>query len=220
MCNLRRPQIHLFMMGQSNINELKELKRRTPRAIEGWFNTYADKLYTFIFYRVGKDGDLASELVQETFVTAIKKIDEFDPDRGSMCTWLSLLSKNHISKALKEKDRERSYEQAWAKLDKGLAEAFTKIATQPLPDELLSRKETAESVQMTLANIPANYKAALKAHYYHKKSISEMAACLKSSEGAVKTLLHRARKAFEEAFIRLDESMNSGLSGGEKGTGV
>jgi RNA polymerase sigma-70 factor (ECF subfamily) len=208
------------MEAHFNKMDLGALKRRETDAVEKWFQTFADKLYTFIFYRVGRDADLAAELVQETFVSAIKKIEEFDPEKGSMCTWLSFLSKNHISKALKIKDRERAYQQVWADLDKGLADAFARIATQPLPDELLSRKETTELVQMTLANIPDNYKAALKAHYYHKKSISEMAACLKASEGAVKTLLHRARKTFEEAFVRLDESMNPDLSGGEKETGA
>jgi RNA polymerase sigma-70 factor (ECF subfamily) len=195
------------MMGQSfDKEELAELRRRTPQAVERWFGEYADKLYTFIFYRVGKDADLAAELVQETFVSAIRKIEEFDPEKGSMYTWLSFLSKNHISKALKDRGKQKSLEQVWANLDSGLADAFARIATEPLPDEIMARQETTELVQMTLANIPDNYRMALRAHYYHKKSIKEMAKCMGAEEGAVKTLLHRARKAFEEAFLKFNES--------------
>lgn len=207
MRNLEAVSTHLFMMGQSfDTKELIELRRRTPQVVEKWFGAYADKLYTFIFYRVGKDADLAAELVQETFVSAIRKIEEFDPEQGSMCTWLSFLSKNHISKALKDRGKLKSLERAWAELDSKLADAFAKIATESLPDEVMLRQETAELVQMTLANIPDNYRTALKAHYYLKKSIKEMAQSMGVEDGAVKTLLYRARKAFEEAFLKFDES--------------
>jgi len=47
--------------------------------------------------------------------------------------------------------------------------AFEQIATEPLPDELIEKAETAELVQMTLANIPANYKYVLKEYYYRLK---------------------------------------------------
>jgi RNA polymerase sigma-70 factor (ECF subfamily) len=195
------------MMGQPfDRKELAELRQRNPQAVERWFTAYADNLYTFIFYHAGKDADLAAELVQETFVSAIRKIEEFDPDKGNMCTWLNFLSKNHISKALKDRGKQKTLGQIWADLDSDLADAFAKIATEVLPDEIMARQETAELVQMTLASIPDNYRAALRAYYYHKKSIKEMANSMGVEEGAVKTLLHRARKAFEEAFLKSDES--------------
>jgi len=208
------------MESHFNKTDLGALKRRETGAVEKWFQAFADKLYTFIFYRVGKDADLAAELVQETFVTAIKKIDDFDPGRGDMCTWLCFLSKNHISKALKDRAKLKPLEQVWSNLDGRLADAFAKIATETLPDEIMSRQETTALVQATLANIPDNYRSALKEHYYHKKSVKEIAKCLGIEQGAVKTLLYRARKAFGEAFVRLDEPVNSQFPCTEKQAGV
>lgn len=196
-----------------------KLKNRDPRTIEKWFHSNADMLYTFIYYRVGKDGDLAAELVQETFLTALGQIHRYDPQRGSMLTWLSYLSRNHISKALRERGKEKSYSRLWDSIDNQLQRAFGRIATQPLPDELLSRTETTELVQVTLANIPGNYRAVLKAYYYRKKPIRQIADCLGTTEGAVKALLHRARNAFGEAFVKLDKSLSGPgvLKGGSDG---
>ncbi len=192
------------------------MQRRCPEAIERWFKCYADSLYTFIYYRAAMDADCAAELVQETFLAALRQIDRYDPQKGSMFVWLTWLSKNHITRALRAKGRQIPYEQVWRDIDAGLLQAFQKIATEPLPDEILQRQETAQLVQMTLVNIPANYKAVLRARYYHKKSVEQIANCLGISEGAVRTLLHRARKAFAEAFVRLDRSFNGSwpLEGG------
>jgi RNA polymerase sigma-70 factor (ECF subfamily) len=198
--------------------DLRELRRRYPEAVERWFKAYANPLYTFIFYRVGKDAELAAEVVQDTFLEAIGRIEEYDAQRGSMYAWLTVLSRNHISRALRARGRECRYKELLDGADAGLRSAFEKIATEPLPDEVIERQETAQLVQMAIANMPTNYAEALKAYYYHKKSIREISDSMGVSEGAVKTLLHRARKAFAEAFVRLDKpvdghsEINGGLS--------
>jgi RNA polymerase sigma-70 factor (ECF subfamily) len=61
---------------------------------------------------------------------------------------------------------------------------------------------------MTLANIPGNYKLVLKEHYYQQKALREIAVSMGVSEGAAKAMLHRARKAFKAAFLRLLKSFD------------
>lgn len=194
--------------GLFDTRDLQKLRRRDIKAIERWFRVYSDTLYTFIYYRVNKDAELAADIVQETFIGAIGRVEQYDPNKGSMFAWLTYLSKNYINKALRERGRHLSYEQVWQHIDTGLLQSFEKIATEPLPDEIIQRKETAELVQMTLANIPANYKEVLKEYYYQRKALKEIASLHGVSDGAIKALLHRARKAFKEAFLRLGESFN------------
>ena len=190
----------------SNKRELKKLRQRDAGAIARWFRTYCDMLYTFVYYRVDKDANLASDIVQETFIGAIDKINDYDEQKGSMYAWLTYASKNHIRRALRARGRHLSYDQLWQQVDTSLLRCFEQIATEPLPDEVLQRKETAELVQMTLANIPANYRDVLNDYYYGRKVIKEIAALHGASEGAVRVLLYRARKAFREALLRLDKS--------------
>ena len=189
--------------------DLAKLQRKQPKAIERWFHTYSDSLYTFVFYRVEKDANLAADIVQETFISAIRQVNLYDPQKGSMYTWLTWLSKNYITKALRIKGKHISYEQIWGSIDSDLVRRFEQIATEPLPEDIFEQKETAQLVQMTLANIPANYNKVLSEYYYQKKPIKEIASLQGVSQGAIKALLHRARKAFKEAFLRLSKTFNT-----------
>jgi len=189
--------------------QLRRLARGNTQAIEQWFHAYSDTLYTFIFYRVGRDNQLAADVVQETFLKALRDMQKYDPKRGSMFAWLTLLSKNCIKRTLRERGREISYDRIWQDIDSGLLTAFEQIATEPLPDEVIERAETAQLVQMTLANIPANYKDVLKQYYYQLKPPKEIALAVGVSEGAIKTMLYRARQAFKAAFLRLEKSFNN-----------
>ncbi len=190
-------------------SDIARLLTRDTEAVKKWFLAYSDTLYTFVYYRVGKDSDIAAEVVQETFVQALRKIANYDSQRGSMLVWLTYLCKNHIKKALRAKYRHISYEQVWQEIDQCLLQAYELIATEPLPDELLEREETAELVRMTLANIPGNYKVVLTEHYYQQKALREIAVSMGVSEGAVKVMLHRARGAFKAAFLRLSKSLDN-----------
>ena len=190
-------------------SDLKRLLIKDTEAVKKWFHTYSDALYTFVYYRVGEDSNIAADVVQETFVQALRKITNYDSRRGSMLVWLTYLCKNNIKKALRAKHRHISYEQVWQEIDQCLLQAYELIATEPLSDEILEREETAELVRMTLANIPGNYKAVLTEHYYQQKALREIAASMGVSEGAVKVMLHRARDAFKAAFLRLLKSFDN-----------
>ena len=189
------------MRDKLTTSDIRNLKAGQPRAVQDWFLDYADIIYTFVFYRVGKDAELADDVVQETFLSALNKIEQYEPQRGTMFTWLTYISKNHIKKALKEKNKYGKYSELWDKIDAKLLSLYEQIATEPLPVEILQKQETIELVHMTLSNIPGNCQQVLEQHYFHKQSLKEMAKANQVSEAAVKSLLHRARIAFKTTFL-------------------
>ena len=81
--------------------DLDGLRRREPAAVERWFLEYADALHSFVYYRVDRDQALAEDVVQETFLTALGKIESFDPRRGEMLPWLTYTARNCIRAALR-----------------------------------------------------------------------------------------------------------------------
>jgi RNA polymerase sigma-70 factor (ECF subfamily) len=187
--------------------DLGLLRQRAPRAVERWFREHADPLYTFVFYRVGRDAELATDVVQETFVAALRKIEDYDPRRGAMMPWLTYLARNRIRAALRQRSRTGAAGASWDEIDRRLLQAYRNLATAPLPDEVLERRETVELVQMALSNLPDNYRWALKQHYCEQRSLAEIARSRESTEGAVKSLLHRARLAFRAAFQTIADSL-------------
>ncbi len=188
-------------MAQRFDNEiLEQLQTGQAEAVRVWFEHYANNVYTFVYYRVGKDEQTASDVVQETFLDALTRIQQYDPERGSMEAWLTTLSRNFISRALKARGM-ASLGQLWNHVDAELRVCFERLASEPLPPDVLEKKETEYLVQMTLASIPGNYRTILTQYYHRGLSLRDIASRANKSEGAVKVLLHRARQAFKEAFL-------------------
>lgn len=186
--------------------DIRKLRAGNQKAVQQWFERYADALHTLVYYRVGGDGDMAADIVQETFLKALERIEDFEPGRGSMFAWLSYLSKNCTKKALRDKTRNVSHATDESEMDTRLLDAHSKIATQPLPEDLLERAETTDLVRIALGSIPRHYEKALRRYYFEQKSVEEISESDGMSSGAVRTLLHRARAAFKEAFLSLAES--------------
>lgn len=192
------------------------LRQRERKEVERWFDTFADPVYGFIFYRVGRDADLAGDVAQETFVTALETIHRFDPARGEMFPWLTYIARNCIRKALRRRNKNSALPDFWKSVDYKLSKAVAELDTTIFPEELLERKETGELVRMALTHLPFRYQVALHRRYFEELSLHEMAALEGSSEGAMKILIHRARKAFRDAF----ETISASLLEGKKGRAI
>jgi RNA polymerase sigma-70 factor (ECF subfamily) len=187
--------------------DLDRLRGRHPEAVAAWFDTYADPVYGFILYRVGRDQELAAEIAQETFTTALDRVESFDPDRGEMLPWLTYIARNVIRKAQRHNARHCQGLDQWQRLDSRLAAALANLETAPLADEILERKETADMVRAALSELPLRYQRALRQRYFMQLSVREIAALEEATEGAIKVLLHRARRVFQTAFERLAEDL-------------
>ena len=190
--------------------DYRRLRLRDNEEVVRWFDTYSDPVYGFIYYRVGRDADLAGDVAQETFATALETIDRFDPNRGEMFSWLTHIARNCIRKHLRRKSRDSALPDFWNTVDHQLAKALTDPNSSILPEQLLEKKETAELVRMALTNLPVRYQATLRRRYFEDMTLQEMAAFEGSSEGAMKVLLHRARESFRTAFETISGTMFEG----------
>ena len=184
--------------------------------IEQMFLENADGLYTFIFYQVGNDSELAADIVQETFVKAMADIARYDPQRGTTLAWLVTLSRNLIRKARRANSGHIVLSQISEGMDSDLAGQLNRIETELIPDEIVQRKECKELVHLTLGSLPKKYSFVLRQYYFHQKSLKDISQLLQSSEGAIKTQLCRARQSFKDTFVKLADSFAEHLV--ERGT--
>lgn len=172
-------------------------------AIARFYDAHVDGLYTFVFYRVGRDAALAEDVVQETFTLALTKRDAYDPARGSIASWLTVLSRNVIRDHLRAHRRSDELQATWERIDTTLAQTFAAMAERPLPGEVLERAETRDLVHMAVANLPEQYRTALTRKYVDGESLETLARELGISVDATKSLLARARRAFRDTFATL-----------------
>lgn len=187
--------------------DVEGLRQGRPDAIEGWFATFSDPIYSFIYYRVGKDRSLAEDIAQETFLTALESIGRYDPSRGEMFPWLTYIARNNIRKARRHARRFVRLDRLGEDLDRSFVAGLRRLNEEALPDVVLERDETAELVRLALSQLAPRYQDLLRAHYFAETTI-RTADPEAPSPGAARVRLHRARLAFKAAF----EAVVSALS--------
>jgi RNA polymerase sigma-70 factor (ECF subfamily) len=180
--------------------ELRRLRCREPAAVEQWFRRNVDDVWAFVVHRVGMDRELALDVVQDVFAQALERIHDYDPLRGTMLAWLTWSARNPIRRALAQRQRGSPSAGSNGRMELAIADAARRLDSARLPDDLLERRETVELVREAIARLPDRYRWALEGHYLEHRSLGELALARGMSEGAVKTLLHRARLAFKEEF--------------------
>jgi len=180
-------------------------------AIGRFYDLHVDGLYAFVFYRVGRDAALAEDVVQETFAVALSRETAYDPARGSLGGWLTMLSRNVIRDHLRAHRRSDELQARWDRIDATLAQTFAAMAERPLPGEVLERAETHDLVHMAVANLPAQYRTALTRKYVDGETLETLARELGISVDATKSLLARARRAFRDTFAALSANLTEAL---------
>jgi RNA polymerase sigma-70 factor (ECF subfamily) len=183
--------------------ELRAAQHGDAGAIARLYDANVDGLYSFVFYRVGCDAALAEDVVQDTFAAALSRRAEYDAARGSVGSWLTVLSRNVIRDHLRAHRRSDELQATWERIDATLAQMFAAMAERPLPGEVLERAETRDLVHMAVANLPAQYRTALTRKYVDGESLETLAGELGISVDAAKSLLARARRAFRDTFAAL-----------------
>jgi RNA polymerase sigma-70 factor (ECF subfamily) len=143
-------------------------------------------LYGYVLWRCGGLRDPADEVVQETWLTAVRRLRSFDPATGSFGAWLRGIAANLLRNYFRREIRRARY-------------------IQPLPSEPLAvldedRREQAERVALALSALPEHYESVLRAKYLDGRSVAAIALARDESPKAVESLLTRARQAFREAY--------------------
>lgn len=168
-----------------------------------WYEETFPGLDEFVRWRCAGLRDWADDIVQETWLVAVRRIRSFDPERGSFADWLSGIAANLLRNQLKKRRAT-----PWLN---GRLPAQTDIA-QPGPDERHSRDQ-AELIALALSRLPERYEAALRAKYLNQQSVGQLAENWNETPKAVESLLTRAREAFREEYRRLDEGQIQGEPG-------
>ena len=168
-----------------------------------------EPLYRFCLYRVGRNHHLCEEVVQETLMTAIRRLGNYRPQRAGhdIFPWLAGLARNEIRRALARETPAADLAGFWTSMDRQLLSLYGMLESEPFDSELLARAETREMVNATMAQLPPNYGRALEAKYVMGKSVGDIAAALGTSVKAAESLLSRAREAFRATFLALANNL-------------
>ena len=188
--------------------DLRAARAGDREAIGRFYDAHVDGLYAFVFYRVGRDQALAEDVVQETFTIALTREHDYDPARGSVGSWLTVLSRNVIRDHLRAHRRADELAATWDRIDQSLSQVYQALAEEPLPGEVLVREETRDLVNMAIAHLPEQYRVVLARKYVDGEPLETLAGELGISVDATKSLLAGARRAFRDTFATLSANLS------------
>jgi RNA polymerase sigma-70 factor (ECF subfamily) len=177
---------------------LSSVRSGDRAAAETLFERHVDSLYEFVHWRLGGDRGGVEAIVQETFLTAWRKLAQFE-SRSSFHTWLCGIAK-HLILAARRKKRPAPLSDLLADVDPEIDFVLAGIATEELPDQVIERRETRELVAATLSSLPPDYRVALVKKYVEDEPVAAIALALGKSEKASESTLTRARTAFARVF--------------------
>jgi RNA polymerase sigma-70 factor (ECF subfamily) len=156
--------------------------------------TYERPVFNLCFRMLGNAQD-AEDAAQETFVRAYQSIRRYDNSRA-FSTWiLSIAAHYCIDQIRKRRVQVVSVED---------------LPYPDLPDHSpgmesnLSRREEQQKIRGVLEILDATDRAAVVMYYWYDFSYEEICQALSISMSALKSRLHRARRAMAEEWLRTD----------------
>ena len=158
------------------------------------------KRYEIAFIRkaegILRNREEAEDTVQETFTKIYINAGRFEVKEGaSFKSWAYRILMNTSFTKYQKVKKERG---ARANLDPEVYEAFGDFRSRDF-----EKQEVSDYVFSVLSKIPEHLSRVLQLHIIEGRSQEEVAEIEGVSVGAVKTRVHRAKKAFKKANIAL-----------------
>jgi len=153
--------------------------------------TYQNPVYN-LCYRMLMNAEDAEDAAQETFLRAYKAMKNYDHQRP-FATWLLSISAHYCIDQIRKRRVQ-----------------IISVEDLPVPDlpdksdgleHKLSLKESQQEVQAILQILDPVDRAAVIMYYWYDFSYKEICQALSFSESALKSRLHRARRAMAKEWL-------------------
>jgi RNA polymerase sigma factor (sigma-70 family) len=153
-----------------------------------------DQYSSFVFglaKRVIGDPRAAEDVSQEVFLHLWQHADAFDPDRGSLRTWLGTLTHRRAVDHVRREEARRRRAQR---------EASRRPASIPDVDEMAVALVTAERVRAALDVLPPEQRECIDLAYFGGRTYREVAESLGIPEGTAKSRLRLGLRRVAEVL--------------------
>lgn len=180
---------------------LRRAQRGDLRAFEKFVEAF-ERLVHHTAYRL-LSRRLRSQLedvIQDIFLKLFRMLPRFDPHRGTkLSTWVLTLVKNHCFDELKRK----RLPQVSLHADGGEGPAQDLAASEQGPAEETESRELAARIDEAVQQLSADQRASFILREYQGLSYQEIASVMATTEGTVKSRIHRAKESLRVSLQHL-----------------
>lgn len=155
-----------------------------------WYEETYDPLYRYVHWRCGGRRDWADEIVQETWLVAVRRVRAFDPKKAAFLAWMRGIAANVLRNDLRRRRRSPKWQQS----PDGRPLDATESAS--LSNDWLREQQIAAALDA----LAKREEAVLRAKYLDGLSVAEIASSRGETPKAIESLLSRARAAFRKVY--------------------
>jgi RNA polymerase sigma-70 factor (TIGR02943 family) len=165
-----------------------------------WVEMYADYLYAYTITRIG-DEEQARDLVQETFLAALERVDRFE-GKSSERTWLTAILKNKIIDVYRKKSRPSTtknievFEEKTQFFDPEMNNWKKEHLPEPFgieQDDPLQNKELKLVLRNCMQKLPPLWLSIFTMRHVDDESTKTICSELKISDANFWVIIHRAK---------------------------
>ncbi len=136
-----------------------------------------------------KDDDIADDIFQETFIKAVKVIDEGGyTENGKFLSWVLRIAHNRVLDHFRRVKSQRTINEA----DAGYDILGTSRLVEPTAEQSMISTEQAEQIRRLIGELPEEQQEVVRLRYYSKLSFQEIA---EETDVSINTALGRMRYA-------------------------
>ncbi len=187
-------------MDDPHVQLMLRFQRGDESAYKELYETYKIPILNFS-YRFCQDRRVAEELSQEVFLRVYKTASTYRPD-AKFSTWLYRIATNICLNEMRTGKYRYELEQHHAGGEEALSTENKNSEFHRNVHERIIADEAEQSVRKAMASLPGKQRAALLFSVYEELSYREIGQRLGCSEGAVKSIIHRAKIGIRDILKR------------------
>jgi RNA polymerase sigma-70 factor (ECF subfamily) len=177
------------LLSQTDAHIVKRAQQGDQAAFTAIYDQYYDAVYTYLYYRV-TDTALAEDLTADVFVRLVKYIHTFTPGDKPILAWLYTIAANLLTD-----HRRKNGRYTWLPLDESLTAGLTD------PGGLSQQKWQHNCLLAAVNQLAEEQRQVVLLKFVEKWSNASIAQHLGRTEGAVKSLQHRALESLRRILV-------------------
>ena len=167
-----------------------KLNLKDASAFEEIYNSYIDKIYRFIYFKVETKQE-AEDLTSQTFLKIWQyAIEGKIKTKESFQSFVYQVARNTVIDYYRSSQKKKANE-----VDLQNAE---NISSKESPEKELDKKIDIQNLEKKIKQLKNEYQEAIMLHYINELSIEEISKIINKKRGTVRVLLYRAIKALKD----------------------
>lgn len=169
-----------------------EAAKTDPNAFGELYERYVDRLYSYIYHRVGNAHD-AEDLTSRTFYRALAHLNEYEDKGVPFSAWLYRIAHNLVANWYRDTKRRPVI---------ALDELIISSSSHEHPEAMAESQDTTRILNEVIRKLDATRQELLVLKFTEGLSNLEIGSIMGRSEGAIKSLYHRTLLSMRKELLK------------------